>query len=680
MGIAKKCLVLISVLTLAIFPALVFVPRAEAVSGDQFVAGRIVDDVVFFTPHTMDANGIQAFLNAKVPVCETNHSSSDPANQPPFTCLKDFRQDVTGRAPEAGLCTGISAGNKSAADIIREVSLSCGVNPQVLLVLLQKEQSLITDTWPWNVQYRSATGFGCPDTAPCNEEYYGFFNQVYNAARQYRKYAKDPSQFNYRAGRNNFIQYNPNAGCGGSQVYIQNQATAGLYNYTPYQPNASALANLYGTGDSCGAYGNRNFWRMFHDWFGAPVIGQVASPLYKSKSTQAIYVIAGGKKLQVPSYHHLVALGLHKFSATEVEDSFLSNYTTGDTLTNLAKKQSDPSGTLYLFDDGKRYPVDISACSKYPDGSGVPGHTWGLDCFNSSVSKVYPNELVDMYTVQDMHIPQVIINNGLVWKMENGKKRLVTHPAFVDLIGGWSKVRYMKDLNAQQPVGKVLVLNDSIVKFDNSPNLYLIYNDVLRQVPSMSEYSAWSFDKKMAFSFPASHNSSDPLTTGSNVEGFGKIGSSDYYLISAGRRVSLAGQENNWDLTKNIGGVDGTIAQLPQIPNTGLYRSDNGTIFTVLDKKKYIFATMDDFKGIGFHTEHILPVTQSVESSLTYGGLNLKDNRLYKVQGSNQIKLTRGNGKLNVNRTDYPGLDYAGLITVDQTTDNRYIYIGEHNP
>jgi hypothetical protein len=65
------------------------------------------------------------------------------------------------------------------------------------------------------------------------------------------------------------IQYNPNAGCGSGTVYIQNQATAGLYNYTPYQPNPAALNNLYGTGDGCSAYGNRNFWRMFNDWFGS---------------------------------------------------------------------------------------------------------------------------------------------------------------------------------------------------------------------------------------------------------------------------------------------------------------------------------------------------------------------------------------------------------------------------
>ena len=50
-------------------------------------------------------------------------------------------------------------------------------------------------------------------------------------------------------------------------MFIQNQATAGLYNYTPYQPNAAALAAGYG-GDACSAYGNRNFWNDFTDWFG----------------------------------------------------------------------------------------------------------------------------------------------------------------------------------------------------------------------------------------------------------------------------------------------------------------------------------------------------------------------------------------------------------------------------
>lgn len=33
------------------------------------------------------------------------------------------------------------------------------------------------------------------------------------------------------------------------------------------------MSNLYGTGDSCSAYGNRNFWRMYTDWFGSATGG-----------------------------------------------------------------------------------------------------------------------------------------------------------------------------------------------------------------------------------------------------------------------------------------------------------------------------------------------------------------------------------------------------------------------
>ena len=43
---------------------------------------------------------------------------------------------------------------------------------------------------------------------------------------------------------------------------IENRATAALYYYTPFTPNAAALANLGGTGDACLSYGNRNFWLL----------------------------------------------------------------------------------------------------------------------------------------------------------------------------------------------------------------------------------------------------------------------------------------------------------------------------------------------------------------------------------------------------------------------------------
>lgn len=288
--------------------SLVLAQKTYALSGGEFQAGRIIDDSVFFNPNSMSEGQIQEFLNAKVPVCDTNGTKpyagttraaygTSKGAPPPYICLKDYSQMTTMKNPEDMLCNGHTAGQKTAARIIKEVADSCGVSPKVLLVLLQKEQSLVTDDWPWPIQYRSATGYGCPDTAPCDTQYYGFFNQVYNAARIYKYYAKYPNSFNHLAGRNNNILYHPNSGCGRSTIYIQNQATAGLYNYTPYQPNATALNNLYGTGDSCSSYGNRNFWRMFNDWFGtttgpdfyAQYHSQSPYPVINSGASRTVY-------------------------------------------------------------------------------------------------------------------------------------------------------------------------------------------------------------------------------------------------------------------------------------------------------------------------------------------------------------------------------------------------------
>ncbi|MDQ5972176.1 MAG: hypothetical protein QG553_335 [Patescibacteria group bacterium] len=278
--ISQRTMRIATLLVFAVSLVLSHAP-ASALSGADFNAGRIIDDAVFFNPNTMTANDIQVFLNSKVPVCDTNGTQpyggttraaygASRGYPSPYTCLKDYSQAIPTTVADSYCGGTVAGGTKSSAQIIYDVSQACGVSPKVLIILLQKEQSLVTDDWPWSSQYQSATGYGCPDTAPCDAEYYGFFNQVYQAARQYQRYVKQAHLFNYRSGQNSYVQYNPNAGCGGTNVVIQNQATAGLYNYTPYQPNAAALANLYGTGDSCSAYGNRNFWRMYIDWFGSP--------------------------------------------------------------------------------------------------------------------------------------------------------------------------------------------------------------------------------------------------------------------------------------------------------------------------------------------------------------------------------------------------------------------------
>ncbi len=244
--------------------------KSSAASLSGFNPGNIISDAVMSNYNSMSVEDIQKFLSSKNKCQNTNYNQylSLKASYPNtdwhfdnghFVCLSEER---------FGDGTVIGQG-QTAAEIIYQAAQDYKINPQVILVLLQKEQGLITDTYPNSRQYRSATGYGCPDTAACDAKYYGFKNQVRNAAALFRDvlnrgYAAYPEKT-----KGVYIGYNPNYNCGRSEVYIENRATAALYRYTPYQPNSAALAAGYGTGDTCSAYGNRNFYLYFTDWFGS---------------------------------------------------------------------------------------------------------------------------------------------------------------------------------------------------------------------------------------------------------------------------------------------------------------------------------------------------------------------------------------------------------------------------
>lgn len=247
---------------------------AVAANGAFFDPGYIVSDEVFFNAGAVSEADVQTFVQARGVNCRSTPGSPG--------CLREYRLNTPTRAADRYCNQYTGAMNEGTANVIYRVGRACGINPQALLVLLEKESSLVTRNNPSATNYKIAAGYACPDTAACDEKYYGFFNQVYSAARQFKIYALAPTSFRYRAGQNNTIQWHPTASCGSSTVFIQNKATAGLYNYTPYRPNQAALSNLYGFGDSCSSYGNRNFWSIFSDWFGSPTLSKESVPLVRS--------------------------------------------------------------------------------------------------------------------------------------------------------------------------------------------------------------------------------------------------------------------------------------------------------------------------------------------------------------------------------------------------------------
>ena len=274
-------------------------PASEAIEPSEFNAGYLIDDSVFYYSDTMTVEEIQNFLDAKSPACDmwgtgliTGRTYPDGTkvpsgvtrsqyskvmrekygknqyHDPPYVCINKYYEN-----PEThetlyetqGLAT---TGMKSAAQIIYDMAQEYSINPQVLLVLIKKESLVWGDNWPLKYEYNTVMGYGCPDNAPCNEAYYGFYNQVQKAAWQLNYYREHPNAYRYKPSQINNIQYHPNISCGTKQVYLENISTTSLYIYTPYTPNDAALLAYPGTGDDCSSYGNRNFYMFFVEWFG----------------------------------------------------------------------------------------------------------------------------------------------------------------------------------------------------------------------------------------------------------------------------------------------------------------------------------------------------------------------------------------------------------------------------
>lgn len=240
---------------------LIYTSRSQANAYlDGFDPGNIMSDFVMGNKNTMTESQINDFLHSKNP-CNRAYD-----NEVKHYESLGYQYSIKDNHV---LCMADDTFNgESAAHIIWQAAQDYSINPQVLIVLLEKEQSLVTDPWPNHRQYAKATGFACPDTGGCDAKDAGFKNQIRKAAALFRE-VLDGGWSNYPAYTTQFIYYNPSASCGGSNIYIQNRATSALYRYTPYQPNSAALAAGTGTGDSCSSYGNRNFYNLFTEWFGS---------------------------------------------------------------------------------------------------------------------------------------------------------------------------------------------------------------------------------------------------------------------------------------------------------------------------------------------------------------------------------------------------------------------------
>lgn len=172
-----------------------------------FQPNTLISDAAFLDKDSMSAAEIQTFLEAQ------------PGS------LKSF----SARDHEGSV--------KTAALMISEAASAWGVNPKVILVTLQKEQSLLAESGPSRRALDWAMGCGKMDSSTLLR-YQGFGNQIWGGARALQR-------------NRSFWHGGITLSIDGSAVSPTNAATHSLYRYTPHFPGATSFWGLY--------------WRYFGD-------------------------------------------------------------------------------------------------------------------------------------------------------------------------------------------------------------------------------------------------------------------------------------------------------------------------------------------------------------------------------------------------------------------------------
>lgn len=218
-----------------------------------FDPNYVVSDENFRAAGSMTAADVQTFLAAANPSASTTMALKT-------LVTKDHN--------------GVS---KTAAQIIAETAVAWQLSPKVLLVTLQKEQSLLTRTAPSQTALDWALGFGCPDGVAVSDRdpaYKGFGTQLWLAAQRLNAYGEIAGYPGTPWNRTRVFSDH------GFSALPVNLATYKLYIYTPHvgYPETS------GTGALNYTHGNLLFWNVWNKWpayLGDPLASPSSRPVYR---------------------------------------------------------------------------------------------------------------------------------------------------------------------------------------------------------------------------------------------------------------------------------------------------------------------------------------------------------------------------------------------------------------
>lgn len=363
-----------------------------------------------------------------------------------------------------------------ATTIIYRAAQDWQINPKYLIVLMQKEQSLVEGKNSTTSNFDWATGYGvCDDCAydnPLIQKFKGFYNQVYNAAKRMRtSYMADLASKGFTIS--GFGPGIPKT-VDGTKIVPANNATAIAYTYTPHLKGNRLLWQVW----------NKYFTRVYPD-----------GTLLNVQGENAVYLIQNGLRRKYNNRSVYASYHSDFDSIVTINKSELMKYPEGTIIKfpNYSFLKT-PKGTVYLLDgDTLRGFASKEALRRVgvnPD----------------EIVKVNAEDIADYaegqpITVKSVYPLGTLMQNtktgGVYWVQDGNKHPIVSR----EILANNFKNRKInkatpKQLETYSTDSPILFKEGELVRLKGTATVYLISNQQKRPFASLDALLQLGYDEK----------------------------------------------------------------------------------------------------------------------------------------------------------------------------------------
>lgn len=383
---------------------------------------------------------------------------------------------------------------KSAPALIYNAARNYQINPKVLLVTLQKEQSLVDNPSPTQKNYDWATGWavcdGCSLTDSKVAKYKGFASQIDGSAGGYRWYMDQ-----FASNANTWLIWpKKTKTIDNEKVTPENEATAALYNYTPH------------------LHGNENFFKLWNKWF---TIAYPDGSLLQAESEAGVWLIQSGKRRPFYSRSALYA-NYDPNKILIVSKTDIEKYPQGTPIkfANYSLLRS-PAGTIYLLVDGAKRGIASMEVFK----------TIGFNLEEVvDVDEVdlreYPE--IESITMQSAYPTGALLQNkktGGVYYVQNGAKAGLIDRSIMNInYKGWLITPVAPEELAKYPnLTPVKIRAGELIKSSESSAVYVISDGERRPITSPETFEKMGYKWNNILTVPQKVVDMHPLGEEINV-------------------------------------------------------------------------------------------------------------------------------------------------------------------